>query len=601
MAGRSNVVRHISTGLVLACFLLADHACAYKTSTHAEFTGKGADISNLNLDAQLANSLGINTYTIARFPFEPGGPRHSIRQLLQRGSAEADATDLGLGVRFHFYDPQNYRGLTADDGHPSFLSSVEWALEVQTELGNPFSYRDARVHFWNALTLRNRSSREVAFGKTFEALGHVVHHIQDMGQPQHTRNDIHCSAELPCRLLIPLLGFQDPYQISRYEDYAEAQSARIPSIDSGRYEILRLRGDLIFSRPQDYWQNVSFGPAIGMAEFTSHNFVSQRTNLRISSSGALITHPDYPLPSRQNLSGISSFNTACVFTGNFATRSGASCPYLVASLQDALNPGLLRWDGTRIATFSVFARTQSENGVARDLSINDTVLDDRLSILFPRTVYFTGGLLDYFFRGQLSFVPDQNGDGWRLRNDSRESLTGQVAIRYETTSGSRKTFPCCVNPEEPLSIVPGGTSQLFELDYPGDFNGRLVAGYRGRLGAEGNASGAGFYSVVGEVHDIQSQSVTITLNDIIGDDAFSLLVDGETIGILPTGDSHMRYHVDMFPGVRYDVAIRAEVSNKGATYEIIFPSNLTVLAGGDPFEGELDQGDYARWEVVLQP
>src|SRR5690606_14585558 len=87
---------------------------------------------------------------------------------------------------------------------------------------NHYSILDAREAMYRALTGRARDGREVAptqaernkyWATTFRALGDVVHLVQDMGQPQHTRNDPH----LGCYLL--LAG-----EASVYEKYIESRA-----------------------------------------------------------------------------------------------------------------------------------------------------------------------------------------------------------------------------------------------------------------------------------------------------------------------------------------------------------------------------------------
>ena len=100
------------------------------------------------------------------------------------------------------------------------LSALDWALgtldakqSVNVEdVGrrNHFSVRDAREAMWRAATLLGKSSqgyvsvlpagadpatqqstRNKYWATTFRALGDVSHLIQDMAQPQHTRNETH--------------------------------------------------------------------------------------------------------------------------------------------------------------------------------------------------------------------------------------------------------------------------------------------------------------------------------------------------------------------------------------------------------------------------
>jgi hypothetical protein len=117
----------------------------------------------------------------------------------------------------HFFDPYNNRALDILDARitPALLQkSPNWALGVtdfanglntpNTSRRNHFSIVDAREAMWRALTLKRKFNgaiedidtssntaqqkeeiRKAYWATTFRAIGSVLHHIQDMAQPQH--------------------------------------------------------------------------------------------------------------------------------------------------------------------------------------------------------------------------------------------------------------------------------------------------------------------------------------------------------------------------------------------------------------------------------
>ena len=119
----------------------------------------------------------------------------------------------------HFYDPVNNRPLQLGlplslfgcGSSEVFGSAVQWSLgsssvdgaaSADTSRKNSFSILDAREAMWRALTgtdgnnapvplANSRAGRDAYWATTFRALGGVVHNLQDMGQPQHTRNEAH--------------------------------------------------------------------------------------------------------------------------------------------------------------------------------------------------------------------------------------------------------------------------------------------------------------------------------------------------------------------------------------------------------------------------
>ncbi|WP_132973198.1 hypothetical protein [Thiogranum longum] len=128
----------------------------------------------------------------------------------------------------HFFDPVNNRELTI--GVDPRETAVNWALGSSDAFATPppdnsgrrnhFTVRDAREAMFRALTGQrltdpvkaigpgdtgstpNNATEAEAFRKaywatTFRALGDVMHLIEDMAQPQHTRNDQHSGLCFP--------------------------------------------------------------------------------------------------------------------------------------------------------------------------------------------------------------------------------------------------------------------------------------------------------------------------------------------------------------------------------------------------------------------
>ncbi|MEO8033968.1 MAG: hypothetical protein ABI837_06005 [Acidobacteriota bacterium] len=71
-------------------------------------------------------------------------------------------------------------------------TAPDWAL---TYSGNAFGLDDAHSWAYKVLAGTSRTERDVALYNTFDALGHVMHLVQDMAQPEHTRNDQHLTDE----------------------------------------------------------------------------------------------------------------------------------------------------------------------------------------------------------------------------------------------------------------------------------------------------------------------------------------------------------------------------------------------------------------------
>ena len=80
-----------------------------------------------------------------------------------------------------------------------------------------YSFEDALNYFRYALTAEDKDVREKQFGNLFLSLGHIMHLVQDMAQPQHVRDDMHCDSEEVCKPLNHVVpGLYNP---SYYEAY----------------------------------------------------------------------------------------------------------------------------------------------------------------------------------------------------------------------------------------------------------------------------------------------------------------------------------------------------------------------------------------------
>src|SRR2546427_12255694 len=94
--------------------------------------------------------------------------------------------------KHHFFDVQREgAGLALALG----LAAPDWALGLQgrgpSENQNHFSLADARAYQLRSLTENARDERNRNTARLFRALGQVTHLLQDMAQPQHSRNDPH--------------------------------------------------------------------------------------------------------------------------------------------------------------------------------------------------------------------------------------------------------------------------------------------------------------------------------------------------------------------------------------------------------------------------
>ena len=209
-------LRGVVLTLLSACSTLV---AGYEVDTHAAISQKAAELSSLKSSF---SQLGLMAVAIddsrQAFPSSESGVPRSILELIEFGAKWED--NLGIVQHSfqplrHFYDPIYDRGLDVGGfiGASQSVKSPDWALEdLATYAGSPgplayqdFSLRDARDYLYGALTANSAVQRKGFFGRVFQTIGHVMHHLQDMAQPQHVRNDPHCD-QRACALLTSALG-----------------------------------------------------------------------------------------------------------------------------------------------------------------------------------------------------------------------------------------------------------------------------------------------------------------------------------------------------------------------------------------------------------
>ncbi len=355
----------------------------------------------------------------------------------------------------HFYDPVHERALDiAPSGTSNSIKSPDWALEDIATYDGPiatqlFSLRDAKNYLYDALTYINptsvidsQSERRRKFGLTFQSLGHVMHHLQDMAQPQHVRNEPHCDDSWVCRPLAELLENTSFYAPSMYEKYTNADEPdmavrrNLPLLSQGSEPVYPgpLAAGVVMG-PRRFWRTSAIGADIssgkGMAEYANRNFYTAATI------------GTYPSPPRKGL----------VEYANEATRVDVS-----QLLPGAGISGTMRFWKTDVydaltGETAVNARALSEGVLDSDLALyystagtsgsplfalNRFTFDAAHKFLIPRAVGYSAGLINYFFRGQLEITPPDEGVYGIVDHSTQETGFGKLKlkIRNVTPGGS---------------------------------------------------------------------------------------------------------------------------------------------------------------------
>jgi hypothetical protein len=387
------------------------------------------------------------------------GSQLTIAQLIRYGACYEDEEEPFARSISHFYNPQQ-GGAAA----PLGPNSLDWMLKrgVGTAKSgvNHFTYMDAREAFYKALTHAaavpdpevQRAANYVRasnWGTTFQALGHIVHHLQDMGSPQHARSDYHCNSVEACDGLITggVLGL---YRPSGYETYWErqfglirglAQSATIP---------------MLFGLPREFWNINTDGNLVttdparpmganeGIAAYTSTNFTSVgkdfETRVISSTDNTASYAPAFGLRFPTPSGIVNDVNASELFPAESLpvvrdTLCGGSTTNCVMGFM-----GTEQDPSARTSALSYFSK---ELLVPRDpnkpnsavyvgkgvFSQNFFTYVDAANKLVPTAVSYSAGLINYFFRGEMEIsLPDEGVYG--IVDHAVEKEKGQHGFRF---------------------------------------------------------------------------------------------------------------------------------------------------------------------------
>ena len=185
--------------VVVGCTLACLPAFAYKQATHEQMSKLAVSASVLSSQDAL-DQLGLR-YGVddENQKFAVTTPKGVVQlKVIEAIRFGANFEDTGNRAVHHFFNPRTNTPLMIFSFTLLNDTSPDWALEdngtissFHVEAPQKYSYRLAKDYFLNALIKPTKTERDKNWGLAFQTLGQVIHHVQDMAQPQHVRNDIH--------------------------------------------------------------------------------------------------------------------------------------------------------------------------------------------------------------------------------------------------------------------------------------------------------------------------------------------------------------------------------------------------------------------------
>ena len=376
--------------------------------THPAITERGIAVSTVDayLKTQVGLADGVSTQLYWDFPPDikkrisdgdayPNTTTRSISEWLRVGSIIEDQDNRFFPPpwrpRHHFHDPIRNSGLDNHADHPDWdapgtsswlplgQSAIDWAISgtaVQEPFTNNENWSAARTMFYDSLTSALESERQAQLAEAFLKLGCVLHMIEDMGVPAHTRNDF-------------LFGHYRSvfYWGNPLEDWVEKQiegnSGQSPWAGTAPVVFDTLAGYF----DADIYAGGYLGDGIlppaevwGLSECTNYQFLSLSTVFGCSGSLYQFPHPaigkttPFLEPVPEGLKGY--------FDGsNYGVNHLARDSYT-------------RYRGVR---YLLFGPSLDSTTTTDDIK----VFEDYADITLPRTIDYAAGLINYFFRGSI--------------------------------------------------------------------------------------------------------------------------------------------------------------------------------------------------------
>lgn len=501
-----SLVRHGALPLLasaLAVSLLPSPSQSYEVDTHRALSNvalRHADcIVNDYLKDQLILPDGYLTAV-------SGG---TLASRLEDG-AENEDTDSFSRPRNHFFNPVTNRGL---DDVFSGTPSLQWAYDHPD---NQYDWHAARDAYLQAFTAGSRTDRTNALGNAFYALGHVIHLVQDLGQPQHTRNDAHIT-------YFPGAPYED-FCHNQYNTPASITalgSIGAPSFMGSTGPFTGVPGD--FSGFWDTGQYTGqagftvFGATPGLAEYSNAYFLTDDTmfgtwrtgflrrpgglpGLQVRLSTAIENNSTsanhrFENPSLPNTS-LSSFYPAST-TRVTLQREGED----LANAQHYVSLLVRDATGTVVQSMPNLFHINNSGEIGFDAVTYDTYAGR----LLPRAAGYSAGMLNFFFRGKLDIqVRWQNAaQQYRISITNRSNETmgaGSWTLYQDDDSGNRS--PIAASFSYPGTL---GSGSSFNCDFAATSRtGPYTLVFHGTLGNEQS------FAVVAKTFEIVRVHITWT-------------------------------------------------------------------------------------------
>jgi len=412
--------------VLLILISLPDYAFSYKEATHRALNYSVANNQNNlpNMADCLKNKLGYSSVKD-----EVNGMQ--IIKWFENAGAQEDAIPRFTN---HFHEPISNKGFAG-----MFDPAPLWAQKAAGNQwpGGAYSWLDARQYFYRSLTGTNKADREFDLTGSFRSLGQVMHLVQDMSVPEHTRDTGH-PIQYTYETWVEKVASNRTHQYRNMFNNLLANPVspdpallrQVAFLSGVTVPISNLFDINIYNGTNP---GVSVSNAIGLAEFSNANFFSFNT---------IFKNFPYPAPS-----STLEYKTIDPISGKIRT--------FVRKTSDGETM-------EHLAQTTFFTKHLALNkGYTLE---NDLIYFDYMSKLLPRAVGYSAALLDYFFRGTIKVEPVSinnstitvSAKNTTTNGDAMTGGTLDLVLRYRQIDDSNQL----------LNVIPFTDYQYMDIKYP---------------------------------------------------------------------------------------------------------------------------------------
>jgi len=545
----------------LACLLflalLSGRASGFDdSSTHRELTRQAILNSNISfyLGAALGFPRGIDTF-IGNIP---------ISESIIEGSRLEDQPMCRASN--HFHNPLRDWSESGLRDQPWFVnrycssgqyppnnikSAVHWGTSYpepqgpgipKVETGNQWNWDRARASYYTYLTGMNLEGEQVALteahkrsylASSFQALGQVLHLLQDMAVPAHVRDDFRSHLEwngITSSTLFSPAG----WVIEKFEDFVQREGVmnRVPVRPNFQNPNLTSFWDTNEYRGQD--PDSMDLQTVGLAEYTNMNFASKNTIFTEDSDPASDVYY-HPYPRKGSVDLDNYVNYEMLPQTVIAEDNLPDTRFYIAKTHDG--EVIHRFLAPTYFTRDMQMEPGSDTRIfLKTLKIDDECARNYAEKLLPRAIGYSAALLDYFFRGVIEIsLPEtgayailqdadpSSGKGFtrvsllagNVTDEGEEMTDGSIELvvkyklaladpfrnYYEPVPTTEEFFYILAPEAKGVRVIPrdGAVKLDFDLEdnpiplWATDVYLQVV--YRGRLGLEDGAVAVGFKDI----------------------------------------------------------------------------------------------------------